>query len=216
MTIPVDQSILDAVVSKHRFNVLWVIAAITALGAVGCRSREVRFQVTNFDVAGDKEEFFEAFDECYYTIDPSGNLDLVARRHTRTDDPGVGEITQIVLIRTVYRNVPGAMASDSTMINSVITYTILGPDGGACYEGAGFVYFREKPRSGKLVGELELSTVRPHRRVGKPTIIFDRAELTGSFEATENRRKVIHIVNELRRVFGEMPRHQPRGQRDVL
>lgn len=216
MTISAGQPILDGDVSDHRFKTLWVIAAIVSFGVAGCRSREIRFHVTNYDAAGDREVFYEAFDECYYTIDPSGNLDLVARRHTRTDDPDVGEITQIVLLRTVYRNVPGAMASDRTMINSVVTYAILGPDGGACYEGAGFVYFREKPRREKLIGELELSTVRPHRRVGKPTIIFDRAELTGSFEATEDRRKVVHIINELRRVFGEMPRHQPRGQRDVL
>lgn len=193
-----------------------MVTAIIALSAGACRSRDIRFHVTNFDAAGDTQEFFESFDECYYTIDPSGNLDLVARRDVRTDDPDVGEITQVVLLRTVYRNVPGAMASDRTMINTVITYAILGSDGGACYEGAGFVYFREKPRRRRLLGELELSTVRPHRRVGKPTIIFDRAELTGSFTATENRRMVVHIINELRRVFGEMPRHQPRSQSDVL
>lgn len=216
MTIPNGEPILGADVSNQRFKSIYAAVIIIALSLGACRSRDIRFHLTNYDAAGDTEEFFESFDECFYTIDASGNLDLVARRQARINDPDVDEITQIILLRTVYRNVPGAMASDRTMINSVITYAILSPDGGACYEGAGYVYFREKPRRGQLLGELELSTVRPHRRVGKPTIIFDRAELNGSFTATENRRMVVHIMNELRRVFGEMPRHQPRGQSDIL
>lgn len=182
----------------------------------GCRSRHTQFQVTNFGADGQRESFFEGFNECYYTIDPSGNVDIVARRLSDAGDDVQGEICQIVHIRTVYRNVPGAMASDKTMINALINYAILAPDGGSSYEGAGFVYFRKSMRRRELRGALELSTVRPHRRVGEPIILFDRAELTGEFVAQENRRKVVHLFNQLRRVFGKMPRFQPNRDGDVM
>ena len=196
---------------------LLLIGAGALVSAWGCASRETRFQVTNFDLQQGTQRFFERFDECYYSVDPSGNIDVIARRHSESDDAGVGDITQVVHLRTVYRSAPGSMASDRTMINTTVTYAILGPDGGSCYEGAGFMYVRENTRTGALRGQLELSTVAPHRQVGDPAIIFEHAELTGQFVARKDRRRVVRMCNELRRVFGDMPRYQPaRVPADVM
>ena len=190
---------------------------LTLAVGTGCRERTTRFEITNYRGVGRTEYFHEVFDECYYTIGPSGNVDVVARRHTPGSAGGrrsdAESITQIIHLRTVFRAIPGTTHAERSMINGMVNYAILSDNGGACFEGAGFLTFTEKRRKPELIGRLEQAKLHSNRRVGWVGEIFDRAELTGEFLARRNRKKVIRILNELNRVFPPQPSYQPPADR---
>ncbi len=182
--------------------------AVLLVAAVGCRESVTRFDIVNYRGVGDREHFHEVFPECYYSISAGGRVDLVARRHVEGNRE-IPSVTQVVHARTEYQAIPGRTHADASMINATVHYAILGDAGGACFEGGAFFTFEEDPEKGAMEGALEHSTLEPSRRVGDGGQVFDRAELTGVFQATRNRRRVVAILNELNRVFGPMPQYQP-------
>ncbi len=198
-------------------RVSW-FAGWTCVLACGCSERWNKFEITNYRGIGDVEYFHETFDECFYSLTPDNNLDLVLRLHTPAADSGdeIGSVTQIIHVRTLFNTIPGRTYADRTMINGVVNYTIVSDHGGACYEGAGFLYCEKSNRTGELTGELELAKLRPNRRAGSVGNIFDRAEICGEFKAYPDRKRVVTILNELDRVFGLQPRYQPPDHPDPM
>ena len=192
---------------------LWIVLAAAA---GGCGPHETRFEIADHRVGGEVCRYGESFDECYYSIEPGGRFDIVARRISTSRAAADERITQVVHLRGIWQAVPGRTFAEDTMLNTTVAYMIVGVGGGASFEGGGFVSFRENRAKSEAVGALELAKLTPCRRLGDGWRIFERAELCGEFKATHNRRRVSRILTEMDRLFGPMPRYQPPPEPDVL
>ena len=184
------------------------VLLVLILSVTGCQQPETRFRIATYAPNGTVEPLFQDFDECYFSTDARGNIDLVAVRRT-VSESGDARLTQVVHVRTIYRAVPGSTHVDRTMINALVNYAILSDGGGACYEGGGFLYTEEYQQQDQLVGQLQEARLHPYRRTGEAPDLFDRAELTGRFKAVRNRKAVTGLLNELNRLFGPQPSYEP-------
>ncbi len=182
---------------------------LCGLAAGGCSYNVTRFDILDHRTEGDPARYFEEFDECYYTTNPLGGFDVVARR------VGIGQqgpderITQIVHLRGIWCPIPGHTHAESTMINATVSYMIISGAGGAGFEGGGFISFRENYKKTVAVGKLELAKLAPVRCLGQGRQIFERAEVRGEFHATRDPRQVTRILAQMRRLFGPLPRYEP-------
>ena len=181
------------------------VLALMAASVIGCGPKGTRFDIVDYRVDGHADRYFQRFDECYYSYDGRRSLHVVAQRET-TSDAGL-PTRQIVHLETFWNASPGRTMADETMINATVSYMILsGPTGGG-FEGSGFLSFRENRGGTEITGKLELSSLTPHRRLGSADRLFDRAELSGHFSARRDDAKVVALLNEMRRIFGPMPRY---------
>jgi len=165
------------------------------------------------------ERYYEFFDECYYSRDAHGNVDIVASRRTEPSPPAPGKegqktagappTVQVVHLRRVFEPIAGRTAIEESMINATVSYLIVGPEGGASFEGGGFLTFTEDKGRTEIAGKLESSALTPQRRLGAGAELFSRASVTGTFRATRDERHVVRLLNEMRRLFGPMPSYEP-------
>jgi hypothetical protein len=183
--------------------------AFLSILAGGCTvpPRETRFEVINYTSSGESERLHDLFDECYYAVSPSGNVDILARRVVQ-DPTSQASILQIVHLHTIYRAKPGTTYADSTMINGTVTYAIVVGHDGTAFEGGCFLTCNEDSRRGILTGRLEHARLSPNRRVGNEARVFEKADVTGMFRATHDPAKTISLLNELNRFFGPQPDYQ--------
>ena len=136
-------------------------------------------------------------------------MDLVARRVTPPEGDQTEEITQVIHLQGIWRADPGRTHAERSMINTTVSYHIVSGREGAAFEGGGFVSFNENQQKTEATGELELAKLSPKRRLGDGQHLFDKAELKGQFKAVRDTRRMVRILNEMRRLFGPLPRHQP-------
>ena len=175
----------------------------------GCHKPAGYFEITNHVDVGESEQLHEVFDEAYYMTSPDGNMDVVVRRSSQNDINDPNRVAQIVHIRSVFSPVEDRNKIESTMINGVVAYSIIGDLGAVCFRGAGFSSFSENRKGDTLKGELEQSNLRLVRRVGEIGDIFNRTRLSGEFKATRDEKAVVRILNEMDRFLGPQPRYIP-------
>ena len=185
----------------HCVAVLGCVFAVGFAASTGCSVAPSAFEIVDHRASGETKRYRETFDESYYDIDKSGNLTLVLRRDqaARGDVP---EISQVMIVRGVWRCIPGKTIAQDTQINGTVTYALMGGRSGTTFEGAGSLFFTENRSRDGLAGSLDLATLRPRRRIGGDEAIFDRTELSGQFHAKRDARQVRRIVNDLERRFG--------------
>ena len=185
-----------------------------SVASAGCRPTETVFRITDHPVGAAALRYHERFDECYYFRHPEGTVEVVARRTSRQDENGE-PITQVVHIRNVWPTILGTTHAERTMINSTVAYMIASPGGGSSFEGGGFFTHQQDQAAGALTGVLESSSVLPQRRVGAGHRIFERAEVTGTVVAVEDKRRAQRILNDMDRLLGPKPAYRPPPPPDV-
>ena len=193
-----------------------LLAVLLASTCPGCAPRGTRFYIEDHRDNGAARRYYERFDECYYCRDSQGNTDIVARRRSIRGASADEALTQVLHVHQVYAAVPGRTQVEESMINATVSYLIVGPESGASFEGGGFVTFTENRKGTEITGKLESSALRPQRRLGGHRLetgathdIFERASVTGRFRARRDKRSVVRILNEMKRLFGPLPRYEP-------
>ena len=186
----------------------WYWAAAVLAILPGCTARTSTFEIVDHRDPGSVKRYRETFDESYYDLDGSGNLDLILRRCRTAEGAGESEVTQVIHIRSVWRSIPGATVADKDQINATVCYSIVGRGMGATYEGAGSVFYSSDRGNKTLSGTLDRAILRPVRDLNMGEPLFEQTELSGRFIATRNPRRVVRIVNETERLFGRRPAHR--------
>jgi len=184
-----------------------LLAAVLTAGA--CAPRQSRFFVADHRADGSAERYFEDFPETWFCHDAHRHVDIVARREVHPDRAEPGPTIQVLHIRRIWAAVPGQTYAEQSMINATVSYMITGPNGGATYDGGGFVTFRQSRDGEEIVGRLESSALDLRRRIGEGADVFERVAVTGEFVAARNKREVVRVLNEMKRLFGPLPRYQP-------
>lgn len=167
----------------------------------GCAATPSVLDIVDHRSSGETRRYHEAFDEAYYDVDSSGGLTLVLRR-SQAARGSLPDVTQIVVVKSVWRSIPGTTIAQDTQINGTVIYAVLSGRSGTTFEGAGSLFYTPDPKSDELSGSLDLATLQPRRRMGGDDPIFDRAEVSGQFVARRNPRNVRRIANDLERQFG--------------
>ena len=177
----------------------------------GCSTAACRFEIVDHRAGDGDRRYTETFDEAYYDLDGRGNVDIVLRRRQASEAEPADSITQVIHIRSVWRPIPGQTVAGKTQINGCVSYIIVGGRSGATFEGAGSVFFSENEAKGTLTGTLDQASLRPVRRLAGGSSLFERAELSGAFQAHRDKRNTARIINEMNRLFGPLPTYRPDG-----
>ena len=170
----------------------------------GCSQKVTRFVIDDCG-SGEASSFFEEFHEAYYGTDSFGNVDIVCRRSVQESNPDDEPLVQVLHIRSFWRPHPGVTSAEPSMINALVSYMIVSGNTGTSFDGAGFVSFRQDRKKSTLTGKLESARLTPYRRLGDAPNIFEKPEISGEFIAQKNMRKVVAILNEMKRTLGPMP-----------
>lgn len=181
-----------------------VFATIPFLIA-GCATPVSTFKVVDFREPGKAHTYRESFDEAYYDVDQSGNVNVVIFRESPSVNDLDEKITQVIHIHTMWRSIPGTTVAHRSQINGTVIYGIVGGRMGVTFEGAGSVFFDENKKKQELTGTLELARLRPTRKLTDDSTLFHHAELSGTFFAVRDRRRVVRTINEMNRLFGPIP-----------
>ena len=197
--------------SFHRAG--WVVTGSTLISLLvvvllvslcGCTKRVSLFEIVDHRRPDLPQRYHETFTQAYYTLDACGNADIVLIRSSPTE-VGPGEnVQQIIHLRSVWPCIPGETVADRTQINATISYFIMMGRVGACFEGAGSLFFDEHPKTQVLSGSLEMAALKRTRRLAVSHDLFERAELSGTFHAQRDPRRVRRLINEMNRVFDSM------------
>jgi hypothetical protein len=225
------------VAARRRPSSLVVRALLVAallIPAGGCRQIETRFDVLSFHNPDQPEQFTERFQVGSFSVDAQNNWDIVfeipasrievqrplystsspasqpadeASRPVKTETT---PMSQYVHIQVFWRPLPGTTYAESSQTNASILYCLITGNDAISYEGAGFVYFTQSYDKQTITGQIESATLVPVRTVGEPVDLFGPCRLQGFFVAHQDRRRVVSILQRLRKNLGR-PVVQPGG-----
>jgi len=209
-------------------------AALVVTMTGGCREIETRFDVLSSKNPNNPEQYTERFAAGSFSIDAQNNWDIVfeippsrvdlVRPIMPTSSPDSQPadapppprrtestmMSQFVHIRVFWRPLPGTTYAESSQTDASILYCLMTGDDAISYEGAGFVYFTQSYDKQTITGQIESATLVPVRTVGEPLDLFGPCRLQGYFVAHQDRRRVVSILQQLRRTLGR-PVAQPAG-----
>ncbi|MCG3132099.1 MAG: hypothetical protein FLDDKLPJ_02910 [Phycisphaerae bacterium] len=147
--------------------------------------------------SGVAERYRETFNEACFDVDAEGNVNVVLRQEQSFPDDPSRRLLQVVHVRSFWKPIPGVTVAHDRQINAVVRYAVYDGRSGACFEGAGSAFFRAKRDGRTLVGELGLVCLSPKAQLNEGRAIFERAELSGTFTALRDPRRVTRWRNEL-------------------
>jgi hypothetical protein len=175
----------------------------------GCQSHPRLIEVMDYPADGPPQTYQQEFDVCYFRKAPDGNLDIVAQRWPKAGDVNRAVASQTLELRVFYDPIPSRSPSDPTMTNALVSYKVVG-DGFTCsFDGGGFVSWEASRWDDRLIFFLERAVLKPQRVLDNSTPIFEQPRVTGKLTAVRDDRKVITVLNELRRTFGPLPDEKP-------
>jgi hypothetical protein len=175
---------------------------VFCLVSAGCTRPDTSFEIVNYRDHGQIEHLRETFPEAYYDVDREGNIDIVLRAESKRSADNGSRIVQIVRLRSFWRCMPGRTVANRTQLNATVTYCVISPAIVASYAGAGSLFVSQGKHADELTGEVELARLSPGTMVVGDDPVFERSELSGTFQARRDPRQVTRLVNEIERVFG--------------
>ena len=176
------------------------LSALAAAGTVGCATDSAHIQITERPSTLEIRRYQESFDEAYYDLGPSGNLRLVLRKRQPASLEG-DELTQTIVVESVWRPLPGVTVADRSQINGTVTYELAGRRIVQNLTGAGSVFFYENDAADRLTGTLSHVTLESQ----SPDLgdgFLQRVELCGDFSASRNPYLALQLANDTRRQTG--------------
>ena len=228
------RALSDEARRRHKSPAMGALLVGALLLAGGCRQIETRFDVLSFRNADQPEQFTERFEFGSFSVDAQNNWDIAfeipasrvevqrplpvtsspdSQPADESDRPMRTETTimsQYIHIRVFWRPLPGTTYAESTQTDASIVYCLITGDSAISYEGAGFVYFTQSYDKQTITGQIESATLVPVRTVGEPVDLFGPCRLQGFFVAHQDRRRVVSILQRVRKTLGR-PVVQPGG-----
>ncbi len=178
-----------------------LITAVVGLTPIGCARPLTTFEIVNYRQSGRVERFHETFDQAYYAVDNQGNIDVVLRTESPIEGDSDANITQLIYLHSFWRSIPGQTVADRTQLNGTVTYCVMSPSIVARFEGAGSLFFSLDKDRNELTGTLELARLTACDKRTAGDSLFARSELSGTFRAVRDPRRVRMFVNDIDRVF---------------
>lgn len=183
-------------VNHRKQPAMWLLLA-PALISAGCAVDTASIQIVERPNTLETRRYQETFDEACYDLSASGNLRLVFRKRMAAGASG-DELTQTIVVETLWRSMPGITSAHRTQINGTVTYSLAGQKLVQNLSGAGSIFFEENKARDRLTGTLAYVTLESQGPEGDDGFLH-RIELSGTFSASRNPSKAIHLANETKR-----------------
>ncbi len=178
------------------------VLVVSILGwTAGCATAPAAIEVIDHRHTGEVKRYRESFDEAFFGVDAAGNVELVLRRN----QPSVGDtpqITQIVVIRAVWKCIPGTTIANRSQINGSVSYAVMSGRAGTVFEGAGSFICATSRNGDVLKGLIDGVPLQHGRSFGGGETIFERAVVSGEFRARRAPQRTRQIINDLDRLMG--------------
>jgi len=174
----------------------------------GCVAGSSTIAIVDYRRSGDSRKYEESFDESFYSLDPSGRLDIVLRRARPGEADPRQVISQVVHLQSFWRSIPGQTVASTTQINATVSYLIMAGRDKTLLEGAGSLFFSENAITDRLEATLELAMLRPVGHADTPEPLFDRAELSGQITAVRDAHRVRRLLREVEQYRSQARRQQ--------
>lgn len=163
----------------------------------GCVSDYGQIEIVERPNAIETRRYKETFDEAYYDIDRMGNLRLALRKHRSASLEGQ-ELTQTIVVESVWRSIPGVSVMHPTQINGTVRYELAGRAISQHLIGAGSVFMFENDARNRLDGSFSnVTLVSPTPAEGDG--FLQRVELSGKFSARRDPHQALRLVNDVKR-----------------
>jgi hypothetical protein len=172
--------------------------ALLLLSLSGCAVDSAHIQITERPNTRETRRYQETFDEAYYDLSSSGVLRLVLRKRQPASLEG-DELTQTIVVESVWRPIPGVTIAHGTQINGTVTYGLSGQRIVQNLTGAGSVFYYENDAGDRLTGTLghvTLESVDPKTGDG----FLQRVELSGISRPRDPRRPCTCERDRVKRV----------------
>jgi len=194
---------------RFRLHGLIALAGPVLMIVIGCTSTPRKIEVMDYPTGVLPQSYHQNFDTCYYRKSPNGGLEVVAQRWPEADEQGRKLASQTLQIRVFFDPIPSRSPSDPSMTNALIGYMVIGEGSTCSFDGGGFVSWKEHRFDDDLTIYVERSALKPQRLLGDSTPIFERPSVIGRLTAVRDDRKVVDVLNEMRRTFGPLPDEEP-------
>lgn len=186
-----------------------VLAAACSLMIIGCQTPARMIEVMDYPTGAEPLAYHQEFDTCIYRKSPDGSLDVIAQRLPKAGDTPAATASQTLQLHVFFDPIPSRSPSDPTMTNALVNYLVVG-DGATCsFDGGGFVSWKQDQFGDEITIYLERAALQPQRVLDDSTPIFERPRVTGKLTATRDDRRVVSLLNDLRRTFGPLPDDKP-------
>ncbi len=170
---------------------------IAAISLTGCAVDSAHIQIIERPNTVETRKYQETFDEAYYDMSPSGRLRLAFRKHQPASDQG-DELTQTIVVESVWHPIPGVTTASQTQINGMVTYGLSGRKIVQNLSGAGAVFYYENDAHDRLTGTLAHVTLESATSSPEGGLL-QRVELSGDFSARRDPRQALRLANDVKR-----------------
>lgn len=163
----------------------------------GCVSDYGHVQIVERPNALEIRRYQETFNEAYYDLDRMGNLRLVLRKQRPMSFDG-DELTQTIVIESVWQSIPGVTVMHRSQINGTVTYELAGRRIAQYLTGAGSVFFEENDARDRLTGSISNVTLEARVPTADDSFL-ERVELCGDFSARRDPHQALRLTNDVKR-----------------
>lgn len=170
-------------------------------GSAGCRTDTTRVDFVSYDDAMGAQHHHTEFTRACYRRSPNGTVEIVLRAESPSQVDPTQMITQVFHVREFWKPRLGTTYAEATQINAQVQYAVITPPTGVRYDGAAFLTYRIKKRTGVLTAEIESGNLSPRYRMGGAVMPFGPVRFTGTIVAIENGVDVVDAVQTLGALF---------------
>lgn len=162
-----------------------------------CAADVAHIQMVERPSTLETRKYQETFEEAYYDLSPSGRLRLVLLRR-QPASLEADELTQTLVVESVWQPIPGVSVAHPTQINGTVTYGLRGRKITQTLSGAGSVFYYENKAGDWLTGTLAYVTLES-TNPQEGGDFLERVELCGDFSARRDPRQALRLANEIKR-----------------
>lgn len=172
----------------------------------GCASDYGHIQIVERPNSLETRRYQETFNEAYYDVDRMGSLRLVLRKHRPSSLDG-DELTQTIVVETVWQSIPGVTVMHRSQINGIVMYEMAGRKISQNLTGAGSVFFAENDAGDRLTGKLSNVTLEAQGSAEEDAFLH-RVELEGEFSARRDPHQALRLINDVKRTHPKVAKKE--------
>jgi hypothetical protein len=180
---------------RHLF--LSLVLVVFPIIPLGCASDFGHVQIVERPNAVETRRYQENFPEAYYDVDRLGNLRMVLRKHRSPSLEG-DELTQTIVVESVWNSIPGVTVMHRTQINGTVLYALAGRRISQALTGAGSVHFSENDAKDRLTGTISNVTLVA-QGPSEDDDFLQRVELSGDFSARRDPHQTLRLAHDVKR-----------------
>ena len=178
-------------------NVIALALFIIATGLAGCKSfGPMRIKPVK---SGSAATLRPAFTSGYFRVSRDQAYHFILFATTKA--PNGGTVRQVMILRVLWKPIPGVTPILRTAINTTIRYLVFTPNGCGMYQGAGFVRLHNGSHAREMHASLVDGDLRLTGASGYFSDALGASRIIGDFKAIRSVEKTLTLTLRTKRQF---------------